>query len=171
MEYMTATQLGIKPKLRNALIWVLKNLESGRFTYNKEYFDNRDIPMGFNMGTVIAPNVSEHLVLDQTEYYCSTTACICGWAAIKMEGIKPEKMGYVMNKRVLDLADSMIEEANDSLDQLFLGYWVGRDGNEVELKLESLTDKQSARALRNYLTVGKPKWSRIATKMNKYTED
>lgn len=138
--FKTAKELDINPEMRKALIWVLRQMEAGRFTHTREPYLSPE-KTGFNMN-VVAKKGKE-------EYHCNTTACIAGWAAIHMLDIQPIKGKYHFGRRQLGKIKRIFNStcSNPPLGGLF-------HYRAPKKSMGETTPKQAAVGLRRYLKTG-----------------
>ena len=138
--FKTAEQLGLKKKHYCALVKTLVELESGRIKHlpnpsTRTGYDHDSETVGrFNMSFWCSSNST-----------CGTICCIGGTAEI---------VGGLPMLALSDLADSRAKLGNSGLHNLFYPYEAGLD------MWDDITPKQACRALRNYLTCGRPKWKK-----------
>ncbi len=138
-KFLSAEQLGVAPKEYDALVEVLDQLESGEIVYDPTMDTEK---RGFNFATV---------ALHHKRGVC---ACIVGWAKL-LGGNSTfestvEKLAFDPVRKILPVSSKL-----EALIDLFFGP-VAR-----KWKLESITPQQAAEAIRNFLTVGAPKWDEI----------
>lgn len=147
VEFLTAEKLGIQKEEREALIWVLGLLESKKLAADVD----GDLPEEglnvFRMGLTI------------DAHSCGTAACIAGWASICMQGIQAGENGiYILSEEQDRTADRYCKSAKGPLKDLFYCY----DPESVDFNalcdIDDISPSGAARALRNYLTTGKPSW-------------
>lgn len=138
--FKTAKELDISPEMRKALIWVLKQMGAGKFEHEKQPYVSTK-KAGFNMNIVAEKG--------EGEYHCNTTACIAGWAAIHMLGVKSIGGKYHFGKREQNKIDGIFntECENWPLQQLF--YY-----RTPKKTMGQTTPKQAAVGLRRYLKTG-----------------
>lgn len=142
-EYMSAENLRIAEHTRDALIWVLGMLEAGEL----EQWKGMTAGNKFDMGTAARRTG------------CGTAGCIAGWASIHMQGIKPNAAGiYIMTEEQADIASDFCADAHGDLARLF--YAMDLTGRN-SFSLDEVRPDQAAKALRNYLTTGRPSWGLI----------
>lgn len=135
-NFKTADDLKISDIELGALIKVLGMLERGELIH----VSRSDDGYGFNMGEVLEKDS------------CGTTGCLCGWAYVVSEGAAfPGVRKYLGVNGSLNFA-----KWPKALRELF------RLGEQFSpFYSTKISDEQAASALRNYLTIGEPRWSEI----------
>ena len=134
---LTATELGIHPEHREALIRVRDGLCSGEFIH-------------IDIETI--PRLSQQKVYGKlfnmrnwnSVSSCGTVCCIGGWVE-QLTGLKFD--GESTNQK----ADNITE-----LHNLFFPYEIGSGS-----AWKKITPKQAAAAITNYLEEGKPYWKEV----------
>lgn len=135
-KFLTAKQLGITPKTRSAMIWLLKQMEKGRVEHHtapewhEEFLTLQTMP--FNMSTWGDRTRKDKLTPAK---YCGTVHCIGGWIEFK-------------NRRKMPAAD------DDKLVDLFCPINVGLRS------WANITVKQAQRTIKHYLTTGEINWKK-----------
>lgn len=130
-SFLSADQLGLSTKQREALIDVLGRLERGELRHVNIDTDYGDFTVdhAFNMAT----------------FKCASVACIGGWAD------KLHKTDFRFLTRGMKLHDRHFM----SLYTLLYG------DLESMVELEDITVPQAGEALRNYLTTGDAQWVQV----------
>jgi hypothetical protein len=133
-NFKTAAELEISEKEKSALVKTLVLLETGKLKHTKPKF-----PRDYSVDTEFSGlfNMSDWFYPSK----CGTVACIGGTAEL------------VGNMRFEH------DMSNAGLSALFY-----MDDGSTNYPMEDVTTEQAARALRNYLTTGKPDWRSILGK-------
>lgn len=148
--FRSAKDLGISDVQRNALIQVLALMEGGKMKHVPDPkvmgYDPRKVTGHFNMNVW------------QVTATCGSVCCIGGTAELLIG--KPIFHGGdgsweegQMEPEVYDMASTAKAK---ELDKLFFPPQC--------IQYEEITDQQAAKALRNYLTSGTPRWAQAMAK-------
>ena len=137
--FLSAKQLKITPQQRYALILTLALLENGEMQHTTET-TNTSRPRGDTLGQFNMGVWNDSM---QRRGRCNTVSCIGGTAEIVMGGHVCMAPGSPRQPELFDL--------------FYLDTVAWRDGYEMG----QVTVKQVAKALRNYLTTGKARWSTV----------
>lgn len=139
----TADELGLTTKQYRALVWTRNQLATEAISH-KERARN-----GFNMAAVCMARY------DASGHSCGTIACIGGWMALRLCGIRPTNGVYLTNGReheisaMMDLLGARVRV----LHNLFYPHDINYYGNYV-----NVTNAQAVTAIDNYLLTGKVDW-------------
>jgi hypothetical protein len=139
---LTARQLNVTEKERDALIWLREELRSGRIRHGERGGFDIDIPCG--------------IVVDDNDDICDTVACIGGWMWIHMHGINPTAAGKWLISREQEMAASeYVTRYGIKHSLLHLFY------PPLTADYDSVTPQQAADAIDNFLHCGDPEWEHV----------
>lgn len=149
----SAAELGISDIEHESLLKVLDKLERGELVHAPEaYAQGGSRPEGdsFNMSAYVSVGG------------CGTVGCIAGWMHLVSGGACYKRFNFWTQKMLDDHAALFpnstphwsLSIIPDALNELF-------HAANVDVDLEDITPDQAAQAIRNYLSVGEPRWEEV----------
>lgn len=151
----SAAELGISDIEHESLLKVLDKLERGELVHARGvYKDVLSRPAGESF------NMADYLSVED----CGTAGCIAGWMHLVSGGVCYKRLNFWTqgmldyNKVALPHLIPMVRFnlIPDALNELF---HVAR----ADVDLEDITPDQAAQAIRNYLSMGEPRWEEVLT--------
>ena len=131
--------------------------------YEGDRYTSKAVPLLFN------------LVVRAGQYECGTVACIGGWLSLHLQGVDISQRLVSLTPKQVDTSDKYVNafgqaenreghepgaRAGEALSILFYPPEQDRKGNTI-LDMETVTPAQAAKAIRNFLESGDPKWAEV----------
>ena len=138
-RFLSPEELSISAKEFLALCEVLKMLEQGRLEHSYVEHDEAPTQVGFNMN------------IPAERDSCGTICCIGGWASVIMQGgLRDEKGHYQFDGYTACL---YVDRSLGDLRDLYYP--------PIGFDWDGITPAHASRALRNFLTTGRPDWETV----------